>query len=227
MKLEAIINTGDTFIVVLADWCGHCKNYKPIWEQLENTPGRTKNIARVDADMLVNVPSIKNARIDGYPSVIKVSPRGEIEEYNVKGSDKITNAVPYMRDINAMKRELTAPPPTLSVKNVMKKLTPRSTPKKHAIEGNAHRTVVRNMAPPPEDSGRAGTQGGIVGDAGLPIKNALMQTGGMIGDVLRRAGPAALLSLAYSFLPKRNVRRTFKSPKRASHRGSTRRNRRR
>ena len=109
-EVNNLINAGPlTFILIYADWCGHCTRYKPMWHKLEKTPGRTANIASVHHDMVEKIPMIANAKIQGYPSVIKVKPSGEIEEYSVNGSSESTNAVPYMRDEEKMKNELVTP----------------------------------------------------------------------------------------------------------------------
>ena len=190
-QLESMIRTGHiTFILIYADWCGYCHRYLPMWKELEETSGRTANIASVHHDMQEKVPSIAKAKIQGYPSVIKVLPTGEIEEYAVPGSDEKTNAMPNMRDKEAMKKEL-------------------------------------RMPPPPPNNGKPGVQAGIEEDI------ASLQSGGGAGilsaftSAVQKAGPAALLLLATSMMPRSKRTRTFKSPKRTSRRASTRRHRRR
>ena len=38
--LEKLVKIGPvTFILVHADWCGPCQSYKPIWSELERSPG--------------------------------------------------------------------------------------------------------------------------------------------------------------------------------------------
>jgi thiol-disulfide isomerase/thioredoxin len=182
-KVEALIHQGPvTFVLVYADWCGHCQRYKPTWKELEKTPGRTANIVSVRDDMLPKIPAIANAKIQGYPSVIKVTPTGDIEEYDVSDTEK-TNAVPFMRDMSEMKKELTLPPP-------------------------------------PKDSGVPGPQAGIQMTGGFLAESVM----GTLLTAVQQAGPAALLLLGHSMLPRRS--KTFKSPKRSSRRASTRRNRR-
>jgi hypothetical protein len=80
--------------------------YKPKWKELENLPGRTANIATVSDEVYKNVPLLKDAKIKGFPSVVKVMPNGAMEEYKVPGSPEATNAVPFMHDMAAMKKAL-------------------------------------------------------------------------------------------------------------------------
>lgn len=110
-ELESLIRTGPvTFVLIHADWCGHCQTYKPKWAEFEEIPGRTANMAMVHNDMVEKCKMIKDAKIEGYPSVIKVSPKGEIESYKPSdGSGESTNAIPFMRDESKFKEELVSP----------------------------------------------------------------------------------------------------------------------
>jgi hypothetical protein len=196
-KLEALIHKGPiTFILVYADWCGHCQNYKPMWSKFEKTPGRVANIARVQETMFPK-SSIKDAKIEGYPSVIKVTPTGEIEEYNVPGSrHPLTNAVPYMREEDTMMKELT---------------TPSTNSRERESTG--------------------GIQGGIAGQFGGAMNRIAASVSKSIRSVFASSPKSSFKALTRAFIPTHHIRRThrrrhFKSPKRSSHRASTRRNRR-
>lgn len=110
-----------TLVLVYADWCPHCHEYLPTWKKLGNLPGRNANMARVHYDMQEKIPSIANAKIQGYPSVIKVLPDGTIEEH-VTEEGETTNALPNMRDVNEMKKNLKIKPVSNLIKPKPKEL---------------------------------------------------------------------------------------------------------
>jgi len=192
---QLIFSSPTTYILIHADWCGHCHRYMPKFKDLAKTPGRVANMAAVHHDIVEKVPELKNAKITGYPSVIKVEPNGKVEDFKVPGSPETTNVVPQMNDPKVMKELVKA------------------------VE-----TAQPNAKIP-------GPQGVLLSNTNFVQKNTeVTQSGGALNSVLgafvgalNKAGPAALLLLGNSLLQKRV--KTYKSPKRASRRASTRRNR--
>jgi thiol-disulfide isomerase/thioredoxin len=98
-----------TLVLIYADWCPHCHEYLPTWDEFANLPGRNANMAKVHFDMQEKIPNIANAKINGYPSVIKVKPDGTIEEFKNESGES-TNALPNMRDKAEMMKNLMIKP---------------------------------------------------------------------------------------------------------------------
>jgi len=75
-----------TIKLFYADWCGHCKNFKPIWNELKNK--YSNNITFIEIDCSTESPQIEYVK--GYPTV---SVYKNYNEYvgNYKGmKDKIS-----------------------------------------------------------------------------------------------------------------------------------------
>jgi len=109
-SLEKIIVKGPvTYIFVHADWCGYCQTYKPIWNDLLNIPGRTANMGMIHHDMVEKSRILKNAKIPGYPTVLKVFPNAHIEVYKGENNE-MTNAIPNIRDVPSMTKEILSTP---------------------------------------------------------------------------------------------------------------------
>jgi hypothetical protein len=147
--------------------------------------------------MMDKIPSIKNAKIEGYPSVIKVEPSGAISEYKVPGTGATTNAVPFMREDAKMVSELKA----------------SAAPKDSGNPGP--QAGIRNVEETLQKEA----------DIATPQRGGASVIQSLVG-ALQQVGPAAVLLFANAMLPKpkRHVK-TYKSPKRSSRRASTRKNR--
>jgi len=103
--MDALLKNGNTTLVLVwADYCGHCHHYMPTWDSFGTMPERKANMAKVHYDMVPHVSALKGANLAGYPSVLKVNPDGSIEEY--KEESGVSNAMPHMRDEEAMKKEM-------------------------------------------------------------------------------------------------------------------------
>lgn len=84
-KFESMIKTGPVFVLVYADWCGHCKRFKDnMWDEVANSPKKSVNTAAVHYNM-VEKTSMKNANIEGYPTLFEVKPTA---------SSNVSKAVP-------------------------------------------------------------------------------------------------------------------------------------
>lgn len=236
-----------TFVLIYADWCGHCHKFMPTWEKYEKLPSRTANIAKVHHDMQEESQTLRNASILGYPSVVRVLPSGKIAEFVSPGSSEPTNAIPPadMRNEGYMKKELTSPA------NLKDGDSEPQTPAPSSLRpmSQSRAETLQPKAPAPTDAGEAGDQGFLQSVSEVAAKNAAIQRGGGLASAVAMAnstvnqkggalagavvsaiqavGPAALLAAAHSLLTRRRRRSSsYRSPKRSGRRGSTRRSRR-
>jgi hypothetical protein len=82
-----------TFVLIYADWCGHCHKYMDnVWNPMCKKGNTKHNVAAVREDVLPNT-SLANAKIEGYPSVIVVNSDGKPAEFK-KPDGEVTNAMP-------------------------------------------------------------------------------------------------------------------------------------
>jgi thiol-disulfide isomerase/thioredoxin len=73
-KFESMIKTGPVYVLVYADWCGHCQRFKQeTWDDVAKSNNKKVNTAALHYDM-VNKTSMKNANIEGYPTLFEVKP---------------------------------------------------------------------------------------------------------------------------------------------------------
>jgi thiol-disulfide isomerase/thioredoxin len=87
-----------TFVLVKADWCGHCKNYEPKWQNLTKIPGRNANMIKMPVELQRNSQVLKNVPIDGVPTVLKVQ-NGTVTAMTSEDSN----------DSQTMEQEVTRP----------------------------------------------------------------------------------------------------------------------
>jgi thiol-disulfide isomerase/thioredoxin len=71
-----------------AQWCGHCKHFKPIWEQLENSNLKNKiNFITFDSDADKN--EIKENNITGFPTIMLKFKNKSIEYQGYRTANEI------------------------------------------------------------------------------------------------------------------------------------------
>ena len=85
--LESDLGEGKTLVMFYADWCGHCKKLKPVWDETSaevNEGSSDAKMIKVDCGKPNEEPSHKAIMekygIQGYPT-IKVFENGSVSEY--------------------------------------------------------------------------------------------------------------------------------------------------
>lgn len=63
-------NNKPELILVKAEWCGHCKNFKDTWSNLQKIPQLLKkvNFTTLDADL--NSNEVGRLKVSGYPTIL-------------------------------------------------------------------------------------------------------------------------------------------------------------
>ena len=208
-----------TLVLIYADWCGHCHDYMATWDKLEKMPNRTSNIAKVHHDMQENSPTLQNASILGYPSVIRVLPSGKLAEFVTPGSSTPTNAIPPkdMRNNEYMEKQLSSSP-----------LAPFSSSRN--IKDAGDQGIIQSISEVAEKNAMVSQRGGGLMEATAMVN----QKGGTLPAIvsaIQAVGPAGLLYAAHSLLTRRSMntkRNTLSSNRRgrSSRRATSRRSRR-
>jgi thiol-disulfide isomerase/thioredoxin len=240
-ELDKLIEKGPiTFILVHADWCGPCQSYKPLWSEMEQSPGRIANMAMVHHDMVENSALLKKAKIPGFPTVLKVHPNGKIEEYI--SENKKTNAVPNIRDKKAMISMLKEIPNVSNLNKNSNSVKQNSTVSIQPVSRTANPGLVssgprnfatnsRVMKSNPIDYTKV-----VLPQASHPVSvntpsNVRPMKGGALFNallgVLNKAGPASILFAASQMLPpKKNTGSSMRRTRKAKKGGNRRKSRR-
>ena len=92
-KFENLLTKGPMAVVlVYADWCGHCMNFKKnVWNNETLSKPSKLNAAAVHYNMVEDT-TMKNANISGYPSMFLVGKDKKPEPINTpKNSEELVN----------------------------------------------------------------------------------------------------------------------------------------
>jgi hypothetical protein len=105
---ESLLGRGPlTIVLVYADWCGHCQTFKQnMWNEVNSMPNKTVNTASVHYDMVENT-SLKNAKIEGYPSLLLVGTNKQPATF--KENNSTTNAMPTPQNVTELKSMVNTP----------------------------------------------------------------------------------------------------------------------
>lgn len=227
-EFEKTLSLGPiTLVLVYADWCGHCQHFKKdIWNDLQNLPNKKINLASVHYDQLPNT-SQKDAKINGYPSLLVIGNDKKPASFNVEGENEVTNALPDSRNKEMLETMVTSDPTTLpeilnentNVVESVNATAPQTTLnfQPNSLEKrNQVNNTLNTIEPPNTTLDKLQTQNQSMNT------NMKKQGGGSLLDTLvqlaKLTAPAALLTGAAVYRTKGKSRKNKKSKKRLTRR---------
>ena len=102
--INSILNKNNVVVFFTAPWCGHCKNLKPV---MENVFGRFKNMSNTGS--IVNVSEHEMPRItldnkiDGFPTIRHYNNGNKVNDYSGMRDEKsLTNYLVKIFEENKM-----------------------------------------------------------------------------------------------------------------------------
>ena len=81
------------FYLFKAEWCGHCINFKPYWEEMQNNNNLTDKIKFITYDSNEHKTEMKEWNITGFPTLILKKNNIAIE---YEGPRKINNIINFI-----------------------------------------------------------------------------------------------------------------------------------
>lgn len=211
-KFESLLSKGPMAVVlVYADWCGHCMNFKQnVWNKDTLSKPSKLNAAAVHYDMVENT-SMKNANVSGYPSMFLVGKDKKPEPINTpKNSEELVNM------LNTIPKSNNASANSATMDDSVEVNT--SAEDNMSMEAANESTADTNTALPPNSTEDMMNENSASQRGGGFISSGLYD--GLL-NFTREAAPAALLVGAAAL---RGGRRSRRNRRRALKK-STRRNR--
>ena len=213
-EMEKRIREGPiTFVLVYADWCGHCHTYKPLFNKAaQSAKNRSVQVVSLNEQMLPaanthmsqNVKSSEKINVEGYPSVIVLSPEGK------KVSELDTSIRNPEQIKSAMEKSGVA-----TTAATMPEATPTPKPKLNASEAymNTLEDAAMPIAPPSQEEDKI---------SAISPEMAENQRGGARGGSLY----GSMISAAYQLAPPAILMGISSMMKKRATKGGSRKNKR-
>jgi thiol-disulfide isomerase/thioredoxin len=88
---EVYINTSKTngqpgMLLIWAEWCGHCQNFKPVYERINRRIGRDFSMLGIEHDQLQKNTKLQSSlNYRGYPTIQFFDRTGKLTKQYVGG----------------------------------------------------------------------------------------------------------------------------------------------
>ena len=80
-----------TIYLFKAEWCGHCKEFSNTWEALKKKYHKKINFVTYDSDK--NAKEVRDAKIEGYPTIILNKGEKAIEYNGPRNIDSLSHFI--------------------------------------------------------------------------------------------------------------------------------------
>jgi thiol-disulfide isomerase/thioredoxin len=206
-KFESMIKTGPVFVLVYADWCGHCKTFKQkMWDDVANSPNKSVNTAAVHYNM-VDQTSMRNTPIEGYPTLFEVKPTSKANVTKPVQTPQTKEELETLVGVNTTNANTMDP-------NLIRsqRITQNSL---NANKNSFEPDMAENLPPEPElesepEAARAPLRGGGVKSGGS-LMETLLKLSADSAHAIILAGSAAELSRRWKKRHQTKRRRSGKS----------------
>ena len=214
-KFESMVKLGPVFVLVYADWCGHCRRFKQdMWDEVANSPNKAVNTAAVHYNM-VDKTSMKNANIEGYPTLFEVKPTPKANVSTpVKTPTNKTDLENMVGTNNNIVINNTSNEPTNLNENMLR--SQRMTQSSESAEMDTFEPEPMESLPPPaeeiivEENVASAPQGGGGVKSGGSLMESLLKISANSAHAVVLAASAAELSRRWG---KRKATRKHRSSK--------------
>ncbi len=76
-------------ILFKAEWCGHCKSFKPVWEKLQKEYEKNDDVELVTYDSDNNKLEMLMYKINSFPTILLQSKKGGVEYQGQRNENDI------------------------------------------------------------------------------------------------------------------------------------------
>lgn len=92
-KIKELLSSAEYVIIAAhTEWCGYCKKFSPIFDEVSKEHGKQYTFAKVDAQATENFA--KEYKIEGFPTILFMKNGKEIgREMGYMGKEQFTSVI--------------------------------------------------------------------------------------------------------------------------------------